>query len=221
MTDRLIARAEPPYRTAQERVVAALRRAILSGELEPGTRVTQNDLAERLAASTSPVREAVRELASEGLLKIAPNTSVTVAVPTLAEVADVYELLLLLEPLAMSKAARRISPAELKEAEEIQTGMALIDEDSGQWSMLNCEFHDRLDRTSGSEALARTLRSLRRIGALYVSASLRVPNRLVESLKEHDQLLGALRSGDGPAAGELARQHLLSTLDSLGIPTAD
>jgi DNA-binding GntR family transcriptional regulator len=205
------------FRTSQERVVALLRRAILSGEFPPGTRLTQNQLAERMAASTSPVREAVRQLASEGLLRIAPNTSVTVAIPTADEIEDVYELLLILEPLAMRRAAAQFTRRDAAGPEEVLQQMALVADDVGQWSILNSEFHDRLTVASGSKHLADVLRTLRRIGALYVSASLQAPNRMRESESEHLEILARVCSGDVDAAAELARQHLISTLAALGL----
>jgi DNA-binding GntR family transcriptional regulator len=217
MTSRLLVPAPPAYRTTQERVVAQLRQAILSGQLPPGTRLTQNELADQLAASTSPIREAVRQLAAEGLLRIAPNTRVTVPVPTEEELGDVYELLALLEPLAMRKAATRITAHQLGAAEAILQEMRHTVDDVGRWSMLNCELHNALAAASGSEHLLQVLVLLRRIASIYLSATLRVPGQLLDSWDEHRQMIAALRRGDADAAATLSRDHLLDTLTTLGI----
>jgi DNA-binding GntR family transcriptional regulator len=217
MTSPFAAPTPPAYRTTQERVVAQLRQAILSGQLPPGTRLTQNELAGQLEASTSPIREAVRQLAAEGLLRIAPNTRVTVPVPTAEELADVYELLALLEPLAMRKAANRITADELDAAEALLEEMAQAVDDVGRWSMLNCQLHSTLAAASGSEPLLQVLVILRRMASIYLSVTLRVPRGLVESGDEHRLVLDALRRGDATAAASLSRHHLLDTLATLGI----
>jgi DNA-binding GntR family transcriptional regulator len=198
-------------------VVDQLRQAILSGQLPPGTRLTQNELADQLEASTSPIREAVRQLAAEGLLRIAPNTRVTVPVPTAAELADVYELLALLEPLAMRKAATRITAVELDAAQAILEEMARTVDDIGRWSMLNCELHNTLAAASGSAHLLQVLVILRRIASIYLSGTLREPHDLMERGDEHRLVMDALRRGDAAAAASLSRDHLLDTLVALGI----
>lgn len=207
----------PEYRTNQERIATQLREAILSGGLPQGARVTQNELATRMGASITPVREAVRQLAGEGLLRIAPNTRVTVAVPTAQDTVDVYELLMILEPLAMQKAAGQISKADVARAQRAIDAMADLGDAVGRWSLLNCEFHDALATASGSEPLAQTLRALRRRGALYVSASLRVPHRLPDSAKQHEAILAAVAAGQSARASDLALEHLRATLTALRI----
>ena len=207
----------PEYRTNQERIATQLREAILSGGLPQGTRITQNELATRMGASITPVREAVRQLAGEGLLRIAPNTRVTVSVPTVQDTVDVYELLMILEPLAMRKAAAQITEADAARAQQVIVAMSELGDAVGRWSLLNCEFHDILSTAARSEPLAQTLRALRRRGALYVSASLRVPHRLPDSAKQHEAILSAVVAGKGDLAATLALEHLRATLTALRI----
>ena len=219
-TGRFLTVTHPAYRTTQERIVSQLRQAILSGQLPPGTRLTQNELAGKLEASTSPVREAVRQLAAEGLLRIAPNTRVTVPVPSSEEVADLYELLLLLEPLAMRKAAARITSADLAAAETIAGEMSNAIDDVGRWSMLNCELHNALAAASGSEHLVQALVTLRRVASIYLSAEFREPGRFVHSGAQHLEMIEALRAGDGERAAAVSHRHLLQTLAEHGIASA-
>jgi DNA-binding GntR family transcriptional regulator len=209
------------YRTNQERIATHLREAILSGQLASGTRVTQNELAALVGSSITPVREAVRQLATEGLLRIAPNTSVTVAEPTVQDALDVYEVLMVLEPMAMRKASQNITPGEIAAAEQMIALMEGLDgQEVGRWSLLNCELHHILCAASRSEPLAQAVNTLRRRGTLFVSASLRVPNRRPDSTEEHQAILRALEAGDADLAARLTHLHLQATLTALQIESA-
>ena len=204
------------FQTNQERIATRLRVAILSGELAPGTRITQNKLAKMMGSSITPVREAVRQLATEGLLQITSSTSTIVSKPTAKDAVDVYELLMLLEPLAIRKATRQISVAELENAKRLITVMEDLTDDQA-WSFFNCEFHSILTTASRSEPLAQTLRTLRWRASLFVSVSLRIPRRRMESTQEHKDILQAIEAGDADLAADLTRQHQQATLIALQI----
>src|SRR5437870_2526894 len=104
---------ERHHRTAQAHIVERLRQEILSGRIPPGTRLTQAELAKRMETSTTPVREAVRELSAEGLVRISPHREVIVHEPTRLELEEIYELRVLLEPLSVIKAAKIITPSQV------------------------------------------------------------------------------------------------------------
>lgn len=210
----------PGHRTAQQRIVAELRRAILSQELPPGAPVTQNELARRMHTSISPVREAVRQLAAEGLLRIDTHTRVFVAPLAGTELEEVYELLMVLEPLAMRKAAGKLTEAQAGVAETLIDQMS-AEHDSGTWPILNADFHHTLAAASGAHQLTRLLASLRNIGAIYVGVSLRSASlRYADSDLEHRRILRAVLAGDGKAAADLTHKHLRATLELCkeGIP---
>jgi len=208
------------FQTNQERIATRLRIAILSGELAPGTRITQSKLAKMMGSSITPVREAVRQLATEGLLQLTASTSTIVSEPTAQDAIDVYELLMLLEPLAIRKATRQISVAELENAKRLITVMEDLTDDQA-WSLFNCEFHSILTTASRSEPLAQTLRTLRWRASLFVSVSLRVPRRRMESTQEHKDILQAIEAGDADLAANLTLQHQQATLIALEIDSAD
>ena len=99
------------YKSKKDLVVDVIREAILSGELEPGARLLQEDLAERLQVSSTPVREALRQLESEGILQSSPNRGVRVTEVDFGAVREIYQIRAELEALATRCAAPRLTPA--------------------------------------------------------------------------------------------------------------
>ena len=103
----------PPTRAGA--VAEKLRRLIQSGEIAPGSRLRQNELAERFGVSTTPVREAFAELAREGIVRLDAHRGATVFRPSLDELIEIYEIRGALEPLATELAAARATDDELAE----------------------------------------------------------------------------------------------------------
>ncbi|MFK4274131.1 GntR family transcriptional regulator, partial [Streptomyces milbemycinicus] len=123
-------------RTAHETVVEALRHAILSGELPGGTRLVQSELAGRLGLSITPVREAIRQLATEGLIQLDSYRGAVVLTPAEEEMREVYDLLLTLTPMAARRAAERITEVELEQARSLAREMARTEDVAG-WVLLH------------------------------------------------------------------------------------
>ena len=111
----------PPTRAGA--VAEKLRRLIQSGEIAPGSRLRQNELAERFGVSTTPVREAFAELAREGIVRLDAHRGATVFQPSLDELIEIYEIRGALEPLATELAAARATDEELAELEAIHLKM--------------------------------------------------------------------------------------------------
>src|SRR5919106_6460717 len=127
-------------RTAHQLVLETLRRAILTGRIPGGTRLVQADLAEQLKVSTTPVREALRDLATEGLIKLDAHRGAEVRSLSGPEVSEIYRIRSILEPEAMRLAIERISDEEIATAAKFQ---ARADEetDTAAWTELNQQFH--------------------------------------------------------------------------------
>jgi len=165
--------------------------------LEPGTRLGQNELAAQLSLSTTPVREALRRLAAEGLVRIDAHRGAIVRGLDLDELDEIYELRLLLEPLAIRKATERMTEAEFAEAEALLVRMDEID-DPGGWAETNREFHAVFARAARSPSLTRILGSLRDSAAPYVQMSIaRSTEFAAAANNEHRQLLEACRRRGG------------------------
>lgn len=201
-----------PRRTAYEEVLDRLRRAILGGVLAPGTPLVLSELSTQLGVSRTPIREAIRDLASEGLVDFDAYRSSTVHVPTLAEAEEVYELRLTLEPIAVRRAVPRISDAEVADARELHERMLKTD-DVGTWVELNRDFHALLTRPADSPRLLSIIASLRNAAAIQVALSIRATiTQLVGGNEDHEHIIEAYASRAVEAAVDLTQQHLRSTL---------
>ncbi|MFH1329327.1 MAG: GntR family transcriptional regulator [Actinomycetota bacterium] len=198
-------------RTAQEIIVERLRSRVLSGDLQPGARILQAEIAVQMNTSTTPVREALWELAGAGLLDVDPHRGVIVHVPTRAELVDIYELRLLLEPLAISAAVDNITEDELRRAEQITQRMRAAD--LGQVVLANAEFHELLAAASRRPHLIEILTRLNNVAMIYVVSNLyRVPGRVQIAIDEHQELIAACRQHDKERAVSLIATHLQASL---------
>lgn len=202
-------------RTAQQIAYAILHRSIMNGTLAPGTRLAQNQMAAQLSMSTTPVREALRRLASEDLVRIDAHRGAIVRGLDRQELVDVYEIRLLLEPFAMRKAVENITDAELDNAERCCEQMD-DHSDMDAWLRANQEFHSILNRASASATLVRMLQGLSDSAARYLQWSMTVRTGFAAAAnREHRRLLRALRNRDGDRAAAMVEKHLRGTLTAL------
>jgi DNA-binding GntR family transcriptional regulator len=194
-------------RTAHEYVRDTLRQAILRGSVTGGTRLVQADIAARLGVSTTPVREALRDLATEGLIHLDAHRGAVVRELTYEELVEIYDMLSLLEPEAMRRAALE------RDEEACARAGALADEmeqerDVGKWADLNRQFHAVLVECVPNRRLLSTLTALRDTAAPYVGLALQqrgYPHDLAN--KQHQQLVEALRAGDAEKVFAIATDH--------------
>lgn len=200
-------------RTAHQMVRDTLRRAILEGALPAGTRLVQAEIAEQLEVSTTPVREALRDLATEGLVQLDAHRGAVVHSTSLREVEEIYDLRGLLEPEAVRRATVNLTEEDLAELTALQEAMD-AEQDAVRWTELNRTFHRQIVSAAGSDRLIETLHRLEDIAALYVGVALRSGEvRLDAGNAQHHQLLRALRERDPDRAAELIAEHLRHTLD--------
>jgi DNA-binding GntR family transcriptional regulator len=200
------------YRTAQAVVADRLRRAVLSGQLPPGSRLLQATVAEQMKTSTTPVREAMRELAGEGLLDLDPHRGVMVHTSSVAELEEIYQIRSLLEPVAIAATVANLTPAQIAAAEGLVDRME-GEEDVAEWAMLNMSFHAVLAEATRLPILNSMLVKLRNVSALYVASMLHHhPEIIGPANEEHRALLKACRDGDVEAATATEVAHLRHTL---------
>ena len=212
---RALLRATQPRMTAHESVHSTLRRAILGGTLPGGTRLVQADIASQLSVSTTPVREALRDLAAEGLVVFRPHVGAVVRELSLDELAELYEIRKAIEPVSIRRAASRITKRELDEALKLVREME-SEKDPARWAELNWEFHTVLEQAANAPLVQSVLKSVQDIAAIYVAHSLILqPDRIASGNKEHRALLAALRRRDAEAAAKVLVHHLDSTLQAI------
>lgn len=203
---------DPVRHTTQSIVAERVRIEILSGSLPPGSRLQQADLAKRMNTSTTPVREALRELASEGLVQLDPHRGVIVHQPSAEELAEIYWIRKILEPEAMTKTVEHITDDEIHAARELMDRME-SEKDPGTWTMLNNQFHGILAQASRSPLLASILRNLRDRSSPYVASSMRhLDDRIRQANQEHAALLEACIDDDAATAIKITIAHLEATI---------
>lgn len=198
-------------RTNYEFARQTLRSDILDGRVKPGSRLVQTELAARLGVSTTPVREAIQDLAREGLVTLDPHRGAFVRSLSLAEVQEIYELRILLEPTLLRRAAEQLDEAALGRAQSLHEQME-EESDLSRWAELNREFHSTLFAPAEGSRLADIVAGLRDSATPYVALSLREPDQREDSNAEHAELLALLGALNIDVAEELTRRHLSATL---------
>jgi DNA-binding GntR family transcriptional regulator len=201
-------------RTIQEIVAEALRDAIVTGRLKGGERLHQDGIAVKLGVSRMPVREALRQLESEGLVVFTPHRRVSVAALSTQELREIYEMRTALEILALDLAVPRLSARELAGLGALLDQMDRVN-DPGRWLDLNRTFHGTLYGASGRVRLCALIDSLRgnveRYLRIYVSG---VEHR-AHAQAEHRRILRACRRRQIAEAKKALRRHLRGTVDQL------
>jgi DNA-binding GntR family transcriptional regulator len=199
-------------RTAHAVVKTRLRRGIVSGEIPAGTRLVQADLAKMLAVSVTPVREAIRDLVSEGIVDFDQFRGATVHLPSVGELEEVYELRRLLVPEAVKAGVAEITDTEVAEASALANEMK--QSDSATWLDLNRRFHAVLDGASRRPHLQEFLARLADISALYVGVSISAnEGRRGRADRDHRQMVDMYERGDEAGAVEVTLFHLEDTVE--------
>lgn len=198
----------PNRRTAHEFVTDAIRQAILNGEIAPGTRLVQAELAEMLGVSTTPVREALRDLAAEDLVILDAHRGGMVKELSDRELVEIYDLRRLLEIAALRRALPKLTPSDIDRLEQLCDEMRAAT-NASEFVPLNREFHLTIYRAAGSPRLLHMLQGLMNASVMYLSTSLHADSSLRRTAEsDHAQILDAVRSGDVEAAVAATERHL-------------
>lgn len=186
--------------------------AIDRGELPPGTRLVEADLAERFGVSRTPVREALNRLETQGVVARDPRRGAVVATLDYDQLGELYAVRAVTEGFAARMAARHAAPAEIALLHEmVETDRARID-DAAALSQANKAFHRQLHRASHNRYLVQMLDAMRRSLALLSHTSLIWPGRGAQSVDEHARIVAAIAARDEDAAEAAARQHIENAL---------
>ena len=193
-----------------DQVYAAIRNRIVQGGLERGARIHQEDLAEELGVSRTPVREALRRLAAEGLVEMRTNRGARVADIGVAEMAAAYEARLVIEPGAARLAGALRPPAPLARMRAALAAQRRATPNVRRSFDANREFHLALVQASGNGFLVQFVQRLwvARIGEVIYERQSETPERMQLDADEHEQILAAIEAGDGRRAESLTRRHL-------------
>ena len=211
----------PTAGTKSDHVHARVRRLILTGGLEPGSVVPQARLAETLGVSTTPLREAMRRLATEGLVTLGAHRDARVAPLTAEEARDLLEVRLALDPRACALAAERRSTEELAAMRTaLASCRALPDAPSDADLAAHRAFHRTVYLASHNDVLVATLDGLWDRTDRYRLLGLRSERDQDErdrTDREHAQLVDAVASGDAAAAAEVMGHHVGGSLGARAV----
>ncbi|WP_264050557.1 GntR family transcriptional regulator [Methylobacterium flocculans] len=197
-------------RYLHDEVVDRMRDLIRSGELEPRARINEGELTERFGISRTPLREAIKILATEGLLELLPNRGARVASLSQSEIEEMIEVIAGLEATAAELACRTITDARIAEISRDHETMVAAwkaGEESAYFA-LNRKIHEAIMRASGNATL----------GGIYESLSGRIQRsryavhqtaeQWAQSVSQHEQMISLLRMRDGEALARLMRLHI-------------
>lgn len=188
----------------------ALKEEIVSGKLDPGSRIDEQELMDRFGVSRTPAREAIQQLISVGLVTTLPRQGAMVATLSLQEYIAMLEILLELEGLAARLAARRMPAARRSQLEQAYKAcqQAAAKNDPAEYDRTNRNFHEIIYDSSLNEVLARQLRAMRLRMRHPQRALFDRPNRMSNSLAEHQILFDAILAGDEEAAYRAMTNHI-------------
>jgi DNA-binding GntR family transcriptional regulator len=195
--------------SAAGRITRDLRRRILSGDLKPGTVLSQARLAAEYDVSRMPARDALQVLAGEGLVDLGPATSV-VRELSIAELQELYELREAVEPVLTRLAVPNVGRAQVAQMAAL-VEMMEADPSPAEWLDANARFHAHVYTCADRPRMIELTEQLRRLTDRYLYLHVGVIGKIDHLYDEHRKILDAVRAGDAAAAAELTRIHLATS----------
>jgi DNA-binding GntR family transcriptional regulator len=195
------------HQTLREKILETIRDAILKGTLKPGERVSEPDLAERFGISRTPIREAFRQLESEGYLQVVPRKGAVVASLSERDIEEFYAIKIILEGFAARMAADKLTEKEIERLESINERLHEIAKggDVKTFFRVHNEFHEVFIKAAGNDKLSEMINQLVMKFKRLRLASLSQPGRMVVSIEDHHDMIQAFKDHDGNRADSLVR----------------
>lgn len=193
-----------------ERIAGALRTAIVDGALAPGARLLEQELSRSLGVSRVPLREAFRVLAGEGLVVIQPHRGAVVSERSDAELRELFDVRSMFECAAARRLAETRPAAALEKLDAMIAEMkaAVGRKDMEAYSGLAARFHDFMVAASDNGLRLKLYEQIRTHLRRYQAMMSNLPGSPAQSICEHEQILRAIRAGDGTAAALAAESHV-------------
>lgn len=200
-----------------QEVAERLRQRIFAHELPPGTWIDEQKLAEQYGISRTPLREALKVLASEGLVTLRPRRGCYVTEISAEDLDDIFPLMAMLEGRCAAEAVRRATRADVEGLEAIHETLEQSARDGriDAFFEANQLFHRRIQELSGNRWMLSVIQDLRKVLKVSRLHSLSLEGRLQQSLDEHRTILAAIKAGQPSAAETAMHDHLLSGREAL------
>jgi DNA-binding GntR family transcriptional regulator len=204
-------------RPLYEDVADRLREQIFGKQLMPGSWLDEQSLAAQFGISRTPMREAIKALASEGLVTIKMNRGAYVTEVTRNDLAQIFTVLSLLEGQAAKETANKATEDELNLLDHLHHRLetAAADRDIEQFFEINTKFHELIQEIAGNRWMNGVIDDLRKVLKLHRKDSLTSTGRLQSSLIEHREILKAILKRDELAAEAAMRKHFAHGLEAL------
>ncbi|MCX7991940.1 MAG: GntR family transcriptional regulator [Proteobacteria bacterium] len=188
-----------------------IEEAIATGVFSPGMKLDEIDLANKFGVSRTPIREALIQLASSGLVEIRPRRGAVVTPIDPKKLYEMFEVMAELEALCAKLASRRITDEELINMKKIheECKKTEIIENPDLYYYKNEEFHLALYKASHNDFLIEQTTNLHKRLSSFRRLQLRVRGRILSSLREHEEIINAITNGDADSASQLARHHII------------
>jgi DNA-binding GntR family transcriptional regulator len=200
--------------TAVELVRGTLRAAILRGDLPGDSQLVQTEIANQLGVSTTPVREAMRDLASEGLITMDSHRIGTVRKPDWDEMVEIVEIRRSLEEVAIRRAMALVTEEEMNRARTLADELS-DEQDLGSWVERNIDFHLIFHEATRTVRLSSILSTLEEAGGVFVAQAQRLhPEIRRRAIAEHYSLIEAYEKGDVEAAVAIQYGHINHPLEA-------
>lgn len=206
-----------PRQVLHQTVAVRLRQRIVEGQIAPGAKLNERELSEALQVSRTPLREAIKMLAAEGLVELLPNRGAVAAQLSEQDVVDTFEVIAGLEGQAGELAAQRIDDAELAELRALHYEMlaAYTRRDLSTYYRLNAQIHERINAAARNAVLAQTYRNVNaRLQALRFRSNLD-ERKWQRAVADHEQMLALLAQRDAAGLRGLMVRHLEHKRDAV------
>ena len=195
--------------TLRERIVDFIKDSIISGRLKPGERVPEQEIAESFGISRTPIREAFRQLESEGFISVVPRKGAVVSPITDKDVSEFYEIKSLLEGYAAKTACDKLTQKDIEKLEALNAKMEKCAErgDVKNFFRLDNQFHDTFLNTCGNEKLCALVHHLVAQFERFRVTALSLPGRMADSVRQHRDIIGAFKSGQTSVVEALVKAN--------------
>ena len=204
--------------TYHVQIADMLRDMIMTGKLKEGDKVNEGKLCETMGISKTPLREALRVLSVEGLIRLIPDRGAFVTKPEFEEITEMFDVMSLLEGFCASEACQKMTSNNFARLEKLHAKLEENFErhDQEEYIRINNQYHSLVQEIAGNRTLNQIVDGLRKKILLYRFQSLNLPERFASSIREHRDLLEAFRQRNHPRAEALMREHLQNQSQALG-----
>ena len=204
--------------TYHVQIADMLRDMIMTGKLKEGDKVNEGKLCETMGISKTPMREAIRVLSVEGLIRLVPNRGAFVTKPEFEEIAEMFDVMSLLEGFCAREACQKMTSRNFARLEKLHAKLEENFErhDQEEYIRTNNQYHSVVQEIAGNRTLNQIVDGLRKKILLYRFQSLNLPQRFASSIREHRDLLEAFRQRDHSKAETLMQAALAKPIPGTG-----